>query len=199
MPAIQHGDRQEIEEEEVDADHRREEGQARDALTRLLARRDGDLDRAADVLPVELADHDLVESDSREDRHLDRAVDSLSDRLNRVRADEAEARSRADPDAPDLDLLAVGTALLDRVGDDADRERLGSPLHLEAGRLAGALLDPFRQLVPGQHGLPLERRDDVAPLESRFLGGEPRDELADRRWHVGPRLSLIHISEPTET
>src|SRR5678815_3866864 len=119
MPAIQHGDRQEIEEEEVDADHRREEGQARDALTRLLARRDGDLDRAADVLPVELADHDLVESDSREDRHLDRAVASLSDRLNRVRADEAEARSRADPDAPDLDLLAVGTALLDRVGDDA--------------------------------------------------------------------------------
>ena len=62
VPAVQHGDRQEIEEEEVDADHRGEECEARDALTRLLARRDGDLDRAADVLPVELTDHDLVES-----------------------------------------------------------------------------------------------------------------------------------------
>src|SRR6185295_16150899 len=85
MPTVQHGYRQEIEEEEVDADHRGEECQARDALTRLLACRDGDLDRAADVLPVELADHDLVESDGREGRHLDRAIEPLSDRLDRVR------------------------------------------------------------------------------------------------------------------
>src|SRR4029453_6286052 len=107
VPTVQHGDRQEIEEEEVDADHRGEECQARDALARLPARRDGDLDLAADVLPVELADHDLVESDGREDRHLDRAIEPLSDRLNWVRADEAEARSRADPDAAHLDLLPL--------------------------------------------------------------------------------------------
>src|SRR6185369_15929021 len=194
VPAVQHGDRQEIEEEEVDADHRREEGQARDALTRLLARRDGDLDGASDVLPVELADHDLVEPDRREDRHLDRAIEPLSDRLNWIRSDEAEARSRADPDAPDLDLLAVGTALLDRVGYDGDRERLGAPLDLEPRRLAGALLDPLGQLVPRQHGLPLEGRDDVAPLEPHFLGGKPPDEIADRRWHVGPRSEVPRLA-----
>src|SRR5262249_24610926 len=96
----------------------------------------------------------------------------------------------ADTDAPDLEILAGGTLLLDGRGRHPQRDGLALPLHADFERLAAAFLDRLHQLFGREHRLTSHRLDRVARPEPRPVGRRVRVDGADLRRELlsGPEV-----------
>src|SRR4030095_7222993 len=113
MPAVQHGHRQEVEDGEVHADDRGEEGERAQPLAALTLPFCGNLDRPAQVRQGQLEGDELPESLGRENGHVPRLHDSVAGGHHRVvRLVADHLGDDADTDASDLEILAGGTFLL---------------------------------------------------------------------------------------
>ena len=86
MPAVEDGDRQQVEDAEVDADHRHEQQQRFQADLRLLSRGLHDQDRTADIARRDLALQDLHDAHDERLHPPDRLLRSRADGLDRTDA-----------------------------------------------------------------------------------------------------------------
>src|SRR6267142_661601 len=195
MAAVQHGHRQEVEDGEVHADDRGEEGEGAEPLATLTLPLGRDLDRPAQVRQGQLERDELPEPLGREDSHVPRLHDSVTGghhRVVRLVADHLGDDTHTD--AADLEVLAGGAFLLHGGGRHPHRHRLAFALDADLERLAAALLDRLHELLGREHRLTGHRVDRVAGPESRPLGRRVRVHGADLRCELRTRAEIPHLA-----
>ncbi len=181
MPAIKHGNWQEVDEPQVNRDERNEEDEAFQPQCRGLPRHLRDLERPAQFLDGSAATDNLTQS-------FDHGPHDLSGALDRHdwRAQQADALDHgfasADTQPSDTEFLAKAVILHDRADLGAHLQPLPVPLDRDIHRFTRADARVHDHVGIGVHRTPVEGQDAVTDLDPSGISGAALfDDARNRR------------------
>ena len=178
MSAIQHRDRKEVDQPEVDGQHRREPDHRHHAILGDLARHLRDPERSAELLGGAAADDHLAKRVERAADQTERLADPFDHGEHRIRPPEFDPRS-ADADQADPVDLAEPVLDLGQLGRERQIERLVGAPDGEGERLFRMAPNDALQLLEARDGLAVHRQDPVTRDQAGRFGRAARLHLAD--------------------
>src|SRR6185437_12860025 len=186
MPPVKNGNRKEVDEAEIDRQHRHEPEHGDNSALRHLARHLRDAQGAAELVGGARADDHLPHGLERSRRHVEGLAAGAPHRIERVAAHILNAAA-LDPQQPHLMRVA------EAIGDGADLRRdgerhiLAAALDDELHRHAGIEAHEALHILETLDLLAIDRDEDIAGLQAALLRRASGQNLADLR--RGERLA----------
>ena len=170
MSPVEDGNRQQIEDGEIDADDRHETQEFPESRARRASGDLPDQNRAADVSRGTASGDEVSEELKDGAAPVVRVRPALPQRRDGARSTSIGADG--DPDAPDRPRFSREVRiLLDRFGCRDEGELLPSPLHDDVDGFAGPALDPHRHLGWIVHRRAIHAQDQIVAPKSRLRSG----------------------------
>jgi len=181
VSAVQHGDREQVQHGQVDAQKSHEENEIHDALFDVRPRHLGDRNGTAQRIRGDDALDHLDDADDGELRDAPGLLDPGPQRPEGVLAVDEGVLRRPDADLPGVEVLAEDALPPGHLRLDAQVLLRPVPLDPHDEFPALAVRDRLRQLAPPDHAPAVDGDDGVPGPDPGCLRGRPRLDTADLR------------------
>ena len=185
MSPVENGNRQQVEDGEIDADDRHETQELPEPRARGAAGNLPDENRASDLSRRTSSGHQVSQELKDGAAPVGRVRPPAPERRDGARSTALGADG--DPDATDRPRFSREIRiLLDRFGRRDEGEFLPSPFHDDVDGFARPALDPHRHLAGVVHRGAIHAPDQILGPEARLRGGRPGCDLGDPRLEHAP-------------
>ncbi len=195
MTAVQHRNRQDIEDGEIDAEQSDEKDQIGRPLLGLLPRHLGDHDGAAQRVGRQAAGDELGDADHRQFGDPPGLHHALPQRLKGVEPPVEDLPPGGDPHHEPLGLFAEHVRHGGALRGDLDMKLASVPGHGDSQGLAAALPDDLGHRIPGSHRPFVDGDDFVPRLNSGPIRRGVRLHGSHHRFQLGHARNLENHEE----